>query len=438
MNSSAITCLTCPICKNILTAPMILPCSHNFCSFCIRQQNSQQKGSLTCPACNSPCRAGLTGLIKNSLLEELIHNLNLGGVNVNVNPTNNSSTQTDNDKLPLDSLSNVTPYPKPRDRNLNHHHHHRDLDQSDQHSHKKIKTESTAMSRPSIAENDIVVCPLCDAGVKVKHINAHMDNKPKCKTLIVKMPSLPPPPPPLSHSRDQDQDQDDELKDIADDDEKDGDFILDAPLSCSQSSATRNSRSRRLFFNPSVVKHVDEIIDLDPDTTAPAPLPKAHTGANVPAPDHTEANVPAKDPRKYLPYLAYTQLKDKQIRAACDSAGISSKGDRALLQKRYLTLPLLTYSRHTQWTNLYNANLDCAPALRKSDPELRLELAEWDKSRAAPRVHATTIDSSKHMRDNADQFAEMVEKIRAARLKKGKKVVADDDSNATIFNFLDS
>ena len=36
--------------------------------------------------------------------------------------------------------------------------------------------------------------------------------------------------------------------------------------------------------------------------------------------------------------------------------------------------------RHRHWVNLYNANLDAAPALRTSLPSLRKQLMQWERS----------------------------------------------------------
>ncbi|KAF9431647.1 E3 ubiquitin-protein ligase rad18 [Entomortierella beljakovae] len=58
--------LRCPICKEILRAPLILQCSHNFCSVCIRRHLDKE---LACPACRK--EASILQLRRNTTLDEI-------------------------------------------------------------------------------------------------------------------------------------------------------------------------------------------------------------------------------------------------------------------------------------------------------------------------------------------------------------------------------
>ncbi|EKX48127.1 hypothetical protein GUITHDRAFT_162534 [Guillardia theta CCMP2712] len=60
-------CLKCQLCKDLLKTPMILGCSHNFCSLCIRR--SLQHHNF-CPICREPCVEG--DLRKNALLGQVV------------------------------------------------------------------------------------------------------------------------------------------------------------------------------------------------------------------------------------------------------------------------------------------------------------------------------------------------------------------------------
>lgn len=44
--------------------------------------------------------------------------------------------------------------------------------------------------------------------------------------------------------------------------------------------------------------------------------------------------------------------------------------------------------RHRQWVNVYNANLDAAPANRESLERLRRNLIAWDKNQDEASAHA--------------------------------------------------
>ncbi|KAL0179232.1 hypothetical protein M9458_024674, partial [Cirrhinus mrigala] len=44
--------LICPICLNVFSEPVQLPCKHNFCRMCINEAWSKDTGMVRCPECN--------------------------------------------------------------------------------------------------------------------------------------------------------------------------------------------------------------------------------------------------------------------------------------------------------------------------------------------------------------------------------------------------
>ena len=158
--------LSCSICKNHFTGPLILPCSHNFCSYCIRLQI--QQNITTCPICNHDFKSS-NNLIKNVLVEEIVQELkrvkNCQPFLPNPsNPLALDAIQKKEsielaDKIPEDHSSTISLRPS------------------------RNKSRKLTDPSPPLNKDSIVKCPLCNAQVKEKHINTHMDQQ--CKTLLV-------------------------------------------------------------------------------------------------------------------------------------------------------------------------------------------------------------------------------------------------------------
>lgn len=90
-----------------------------------------------------------------------------------------------------------------------------------------------------------------------------------------------------------------------------------------------------------------------------------------------------RDMRKML------EVRDPMCRrcSPAQSLGLSSTGNKDRLVER-----------HRQWVNLFNANLDAAPAHRESLRSLRRQLSAWERSQDDAAAQAKMPASQKHYR----------------------------------------
>lgn len=100
------------------------------------------------------------------------------------------------------------------------------------------------------------------------------------------------------------------------------------------------------------------------------------------------------------------QLKsERDLRKMLDTHGLSTMGQRDRLVER-----------HRQWVNLYNANLDAAPALREPVSSLRRQLQVWE--RALDSDSAKGVSSERQARawlkSHQSQYAELAAQARAS------------------------
>lgn len=55
MSSAVADSFSCPVCLNIFTVPVLLPCKHVFCLLCLGEYTaSANEASLSCPLCRAP------------------------------------------------------------------------------------------------------------------------------------------------------------------------------------------------------------------------------------------------------------------------------------------------------------------------------------------------------------------------------------------------
>lgn len=118
---------------------------------------------------------------------------------------------------------------------------------------------------------------------------------------------------------------------------------------------------------------------------------------------------PALNP---LPKINYSFLKDKELRAKLRELGISSDGNRKILQ-----------DRHTEWMHLWNANVDSRHPRSKS--ELLQELSRWEQVRARPENRPTKSSNwsdEKWAEAHKAQLGDLVKQAKesAAAAKKRK------------------
>lgn len=142
---------------------------------------------------------------------------------------------------------------------------------------------------------------------------------------------------------------------------------------------------------------------------APSPRPSTATSKSILLPDR-------------LTELNYSLLNEKALRKKLSELGIPNTGSKTLLSRR-----------HTEWVNLWNANVDAdAP---RSKRELLNELAKWDRSigrepdtfGAANQVMKKDFDAKAWEKGNKDDFARLIEEARKGR----SKATTKPDSSST-------
>jgi E3 ubiquitin-protein ligase RAD18 len=131
----------------------------------------------------------------------------------------------------------------------------------------------------------------------------------------------------------------------------------------------------------------------------PTPQPSSKAATPKPIPDR-------------LTELNYSLLNDKALRKKLSELGIPSTGSKTLLSRR-----------HTEWVNLWNANVDAeAPRTKR---ELLNELTKWDRSigrepdsfGASNQVMKKDFDAKAWSSGNKDDFTRLIEQARQGRNK---------------------
>lgn len=112
----------------------------------------------------------------------------------------------------------------------------------------------------------------------------------------------------------------------------------------------------------------------------------------------------------------YHGQREKDLRKLLKDAGLPVVGSRERM-----------IERHTQWINLWNANLDASPSLRKSTAQLRSQLREWESkvldnaTRTLPSAGehpvASSSSSDAWVTAHRDQFRELVRAARASAMR---------------------
>jgi E3 ubiquitin-protein ligase RAD18 len=121
--------------------------------------------------------------------------------------------------------------------------------------------------------------------------------------------------------------------------------------------------------------------------------------------------------------LNYSLLNDKALRKKLTELGIPATGSKALLSRR-----------HTEWVDLWNANVDAdAPRTKR---ELLDELRKWDRSigrepdqfGVANQVMKKDFDADAWKSGNKDEFSRLIEQARQGRNKQQQQPQEDSDS----------
>ncbi|KAI4721576.1 DNA repair protein rad18 [Aureobasidium sp. EXF-10727] len=133
--------------------------------------------------------------------------------------------------------------------------------------------------------------------------------------------------------------------------------------------------------------------------------PPPSSTALTPQPSATPKPIPDR-----LAELNYSLLNDKALRKKLSELGIPTTGSKALLSRR-----------HTEWVNLWNANVDAGAPRTKRD--LLDELRKWDRSigrepdqfGASNQVMKKDFDAKAWSTGNKDDFARLIQQARKAK-----------------------
>lgn len=115
-----------------------------------------------------------------------------------------------------------------------------------------------------------------------------------------------------------------------------------------------------------------------------------------------------------IPKMNYALMTETRLRTLLKEAGIPSHGSKLQLQRR-----------HTEWANVWNANMDVKKPVSKR--ELLRRLDEWERSVSAERIEilgdrkqATTQQDKEWSKKYDDQFQSLIENARKSRSAKRK------------------
>jgi len=126
-----------------------------------------------------------------------------------------------------------------------------------------------------------------------------------------------------------------------------------------------------------------------------------------------EPYTPEEQRELRLPKLNYSLLNESKLRTKISELGVKAVGTKAILEKR-----------HTEWVNIWNANLDAkAPKTKK---QLLAELDQLEKEQLKPKVNPIKKDGfsdEKWTNKHRDDFDELIKNARTKR----RKVVEEEE-----------
>lgn len=130
---------------------------------------------------------------------------------------------------------------------------------------------------------------------------------------------------------------------------------------------------------------------------------------------------PAKPPPERLPFLNYSILTDQALRKKLSALGVSSSGNRQLLERR-----------HKEWVTLWNANCDSSRPKRKG--ELLQDLSVWERTVGAPapsrssalgaQIKDKDFDGEAWASKHESSFKDLIANARRTRSKAKQQPVA--------------
>ncbi|KAL2916508.1 E3 ubiquitin-protein ligase rad18 [Polyrhizophydium stewartii] len=413
--------LRCAICKELLSAAMALPCVHSFCSLCIRR-HFQRK--LQCPSCRTPVQ-GVHVLKNNRLLDDLVAQfrairdhfrqplidlLAQRAAAAAASAASATSPGADGRKNLDGNLDDPNPLASQG----------ADADAASGRPAVRSSKRRRTSAAPTHSQDARLHDPALDADIADNDSDSEFEDKP-VKVLRPARPRR------QQHSR------------------------IDQPGASSMISPS--SSSSPLPPGPATPLSADRMLELQPqgDDAVDCPICakrvlakrlNAHLDnqcrsdvlAVLAVPSQTDTQ-PRRQPK---PSVAYSILSDAKIRRKLEEDGLPTTGTRAALIRR-----------HTEWTTLFNANLDShAP---RSDDALRAALAAWERAQAedTKAVQASSFRPStgshdatpedtmlvqSHVAKYAEEFEMLIQQIRdrkARRLREQAEAAAAGQASAS-------
>ncbi|KAK5634072.1 hypothetical protein RRF57_009786 [Xylaria bambusicola] len=167
-----------------------------------------------------------------------------------------------------------------------------------------------------------------------------------------------------------------------------------------------------------VDKHIDTTCPGEPQPQ-PAPTPPARRTSAKPtnitsAFASTSLSAKSQPPPERIPALNYSMLRDTQLRRELTDLGLSTSGNRGMLERR-----------HREWVMIWNANCDSQQPRRRAD--LLHDLDVWERtlgSRAPTTSRSATtgaqirdkdFDSAAWAANNSDSFRDLIANARRTR-----------------------
>lgn len=315
--------LTCSICKSIFVGPLVLPCSHNFCSYCIRGTVQEMRGKCACPICAADFKY-TNNLIKNSVLEDVILEWKKLKKELERLHQFDRNALDHKEGIQAPSLPPVEAvYLKEEevaeDNYIQTVNSRKRIIRGDQgpSTGKPLRAGGAFVNNPVKSDSATVQCPVCDQNVKEKHINTHIDQQ--CKTLVVDQPrSLPV----LKQKRNSI--DDDTYSAKGNESHEDPEFIPDQSAGLSSSRKSKRIRKDRITTTTSS----EAVIILDAEYSEPGNLNQNSRTSRL------SSLPPKEDNRTPKASVAYSLLKEKKLREILDADGLSSRGDLNTIRAR--------------------------------------------------------------------------------------------------------
>lgn len=387
--------LRCGICYEYLRTCLVTPCSHNYCSFCIRK-SMQYK--TQCPMCfketfevNLQTNRVLDEIVENftSIRDKLIRHLRIAEIHLSVQQANHLNVLPAVNATPIKMKTEAGKTSSGKENTL------------------KLKTPQTEKKKKDDSKGKST--PKTDS--KKKNI-FQRDN------LVIR---------------------------TVDDDDSDHDsddcFISDKENELSSPQKIIKEKANgvvipEIFLNVSPKKKVVEKNKEQEDVlTVPCPVCSVHIperNINI----HLDSclyrserpvrkQTKSANKRSPLPKLVYNMMSEKDLRKKLKEHGLAQNGDKKTL-----------ISRLQRFTVLYNSECDAIDPRPVSDIIQQIENEEKGEKKNQP-THRTVInrntdpkiieeENNKYIQENKNSFEALIKAVREREGRKPKEIIIDD------------